>query len=109
MSRFYKKQLAFKPFFRLIFLFLGLLVLSTRLYASPVNVNIAAAQDVAEALDGVDIYLAELIVMQCEIQTCDSPEDIRHLRGLTSQLYDKIKVDLRFEIMHRGMDLDDDC
>ena len=98
------------PFMAILFgVLLIFAVLQHGVEASPVNINIAASQDVAEALDGVDIILAELIVMQCEIQTCKSPEDIRHLRGLTPELFQSIKHDLRFNVIHRGMDLDDDC
>lgn len=92
-----------------VFLLLVLLSATTRTFSAPININIEAAEDIAEALDGVDLKLAERIKMQCEYKVCQSAESIRHVEGLSPKIFQKIKNDLRFNVMHRGMDLDDDC
>lgn len=82
---------------------------SSHSYSEPVNINISASQDIAAALPGVDQHLAELIKIQCEYQTCESAEDIKYIRGITPELFESIRSELGFEVIHRGMDLDDDC
>lgn len=78
-------------------------------WSAPVNVNIAAAEDIASALDGVNLKLAEQIVMQCELEICTGPQDLQHLEGMTPELMNKIQVDLMFNVLERGMDLNSEC
>ena len=85
------------------------LIFSHGLLSAPVNVNIVAAEDIAEALEGVDIYLDSHIQMHCELNICRSAEDLKYLPGMTPELLNRIAPDLIFNILERGMDQNDDC
>ncbi|MEA3404354.1 MAG: hypothetical protein U9R28_01290 [Pseudomonadota bacterium] len=78
-------------------------------HSTPVNINISAPQDIAKALNGVDLSLAEKIAIHCEVTTCRLPADLLAVEGVSTSLLEEIKQDLIFNIIQRGMDLDDDC
>ncbi|WP_029407399.1 hypothetical protein [Thiomicrorhabdus sp. Milos-T2] len=81
---------------------------SPLIYSAPVNVNIEASYDIAESLE-ISQSLAESIAMHCEVYECTEAEDIQNLNGMTQAIFDRIRLDLRFNIMERSLDLNGDC
>lgn len=77
-------------------------------YSTPVNINISASYDIAEALE-INQKLAESIAIHCELYICNEAEDIQNLQGMTQAVFDRIRLDLRFNIMERSLDLNGDC
>ena len=87
--------------------FFSATILSYTVFSAPVN--IMAAEDIAEALDGVDLTLASEIQIHCELLICTKPEDLNRLPGMSKELLEKIRPDLMFDIIERGMDQNDEC
>ena len=78
------------------FVFLGAMLVSMSVLASPVNVNSASAEEIAIALKGVGPSKAQAIVNYCQETTCSKPEDLLNVKGIGEKTLEKIKADLRF-------------
>jgi competence protein ComEA len=80
---------------KIIFLLvLGQLTFSV--YASPVNVNKASANEIAEALNGIGPAKAEAISKHCKKIKCSKPEDLLDVKGVGAKTLERITKDLRF-------------
>lgn len=87
----------------------GLLFSPVSTWANGVNLNVSDAYDINNALPEVNLELAMQIYLHCETYTCRQPEDLLGLPGMTPELLNTIKGRLYFDVMQRGMDLNNDC
>lgn len=94
---------------RNMLLIASLLVTSPLAYANPVNVNTASPQEIARSLDGVNPNLAREISLHCGAANCTQPKDLLHVYGMSPNLLNHIKRDLRFNDMQQEKSSNDDC
>ncbi|CAN8139926.1 Helix-hairpin-helix domain-containing protein [uncultured Thiomicrorhabdus sp.] len=87
---------------------LGLLLITPKLQASAVNVNLASSHEIAEALQ-IPQRTAERISIHCQYYTCRKAEDLLPVTGVDRALLKKIQHDLIYSIMERGSGYSDDC
>jgi len=66
-------------------------------FASPVNINTASAEEVAEALKGIGPAKAKAISEYCHKTTCHTAEDLLSVKGIGKKTVDKISKDLIFK------------
>ncbi|MEA3405042.1 MAG: helix-hairpin-helix domain-containing protein [Pseudomonadota bacterium] len=79
-----------------ILFFVGAMLVSLSVLASPVNVNKASAEEIAIALKGIGPSKAEAILKYCKETKCSKPEDLLNVKGIGEKTLEKIKADLRF-------------
>ena len=82
------------PFFVLVTTFS---LLSFSAFATPVNVNTATPEEIAEALKGIGPSKAKAISKHCRATKCKSPEDLLAVKGIGEKTLKKIAKDLRFK------------
>lgn len=75
----------------------SLSILSFNSIASPVNVNAATVEQIADSLKGIGPAKAEAISEHCKKVTCSKPEDLLEVKGIGEKTLAKITMDLRFE------------
>lgn len=74
---------------------LGLL-LNLPVWASPININTAAAPDIAAALNGIGQAKAEAIVAYRDANGAFKSEDeLMQIKGIGQKLLDKIRADIK--------------
>lgn len=78
------------------FLFLGAMLVSMSVLASPVNVNSASAEEIAIALKGIGPSKAQAISSYCKETKCSKAEDLLNVKGIGEKTLEKIRADLRF-------------
>jgi competence protein ComEA len=79
-----------------ISVFLGSMLISISVLASPVNVNKASAEEIAIALKGVGPSKAQAISSYCKETKCSKAEDLLNVKGIGEKTLEKIKSDLLF-------------
>jgi len=79
-----------------ILFFVGAMLVSLSVVASPVNVNKASVEEIAIALKGVGPSKAQSISDYCKENKCAKPEDLLNVKGIGEKTLEKIKADLRF-------------
>ncbi|MBF6057261.1 MULTISPECIES: helix-hairpin-helix domain-containing protein [Thiomicrorhabdus] len=79
----------------LCFSILGVLACNS-VYAAPVNVNKAAAQEIADSLNGIGLSKGKAIADYCHKMICKTPQDLLQVKGIGSKTLQKIEADLRF-------------
>ena len=82
--------------FSKVFVFIGAMLVSLSVLASPVNVNKASAEEIAIALKGIGPSKAQAISSYCKETKCTKPADLLNVKGIGEKTLDKIKDDLRF-------------
>lgn len=81
----------------LVVLFSVLSTLSFSVFASPVNVNSASAEEISTALSGIGPAKALAISEHCKKMKCSKPEDLLEVKGIGEKTLSKISADLRFD------------
>lgn len=75
---------------------LVVLFFSSIAQASPVNINIASAEEIAEALNGVGIAKAEaLVAYRTANGMFSSAEQIVNVKGIGQSIFEKNKADIQ--------------
>jgi len=75
---------------------LVVLFFSTIAQASPVNINMATAAEIAEALNGVGIAKAEaLVAYRTANGKFSSAEQIVNVKGIGKAIFEKNKADIK--------------
>ncbi len=71
------------------------LVFSSTLFATPVNINTASAEELAESLKGVGMSKAQAIVEYRKANgSFENAGDIVHVKGIGNSTYEKNKQDI---------------
>ena len=71
------------------------LTFSSLSFASPVNINTANAEQIADALNGIGIVKAQAIVdYRTDNGLFSSAEQVVMVRGIGDKILEKIKVDI---------------
>ena len=71
------------------------LTFSSLSFASPVNINTANAEQIADALNGIGIVKAQAIVdYRTDNGLFSSAEQVVMVRGIGDKTFEKIKVDI---------------
>lgn len=78
-------------------LLIALLSFSVSVFASPVNVNSASADEISAALTGIGPAKGEAISKFCQATPCSKPEDLLQVKGIGEKTLEKIKMDLVFK------------
>jgi len=74
----------------------ALALFSTSLFAAPVNINKASAEQIADALKGIGKAKAQAIVKYRKKNgKFKKPEDITKVKGIGPGIYAKIKKDVK--------------
>ncbi len=74
----------------------ALALFSTSLFAAPVNINKASAEQIADALKGIGMAKAQAIVKYRKKNgKFKKPEDIVKVKGIGPGIYAKIKKDVK--------------
>ena len=74
----------------------ALALFSTSLFAAPVNINKASAEQIADALKGIGMAKAQAIVKYRKKNgKFKKPEDITKVKGIGPGIYAKIKKDVK--------------
>ena len=75
---------------------LAAFVFSSSLFAAPVNINKASAQEIADALKGIGMAKAQAIVeYRKKHGKFKKPEDIVNVKGVGPAIFAKIKQDVK--------------
>lgn len=80
----------------LVVVFSSLSFFSFNVFASPVNVNSASADQISAALKGIGPAKAMAIVELCHKTACSKPDDLLAVKGIGEKTLEKIALDLRF-------------
>ena len=71
------------------------LVLSTSVFAAPVNINKASASEIAQALNGIGESKAQAIVdYRDKNGMFEAPVDITKVKGIGASIYEKNQKDI---------------
>ncbi|WP_178861580.1 hypothetical protein [Thiomicrorhabdus cannonii] len=90
-------------------LILSLLSVGALSHASPVNVNLSTPDDIAKALEGVDLPMANRISVYCALKKCMKPEDLLNVEGMNPSLLQHIRPDLFFDNQQEPASSNDEC
>ncbi len=81
---------------KILFAALAAAVFSSSLFAAPVNINKASAQQIADALKGIGMAKATAIVeYRKKNGKFKKPEDIVKVKGVGPAIFAKIKKDVK--------------
>jgi len=81
---------------KLLLAIAALALFSTSLFAAPVNINKASAEQIADALKGIGMAKAQAIVKYRKKNgKFKKPEDITKVKGIGPGIYAKIKKDIK--------------
>ena len=72
------------------------LLLSSSVFAAPVNVNTASVDEIAASLKGIGATKAAAISEHCQAVKCQKAEDLLPVKGIGEKTLEKISADLIF-------------